>query len=207
MKPTELQEMFLAFREQCIWLRCYYNTYSALCESGDETKELLAASASIFFDNLNAIFSEYSWLQVCKVTDPEESMGRKNPTFEHLNATLRDANRMTDEITLFSAGFSRYRELGKGGRNKFISHLDIEAVLKGQAIGEQVQEEVTVFFEILYGYVDAVGNAVDVWPLDFRASAGACDVIDLIKTLKNARQFLPATSLRNRDDSALTLSQ
>jgi hypothetical protein len=184
MKPTELQEMFLAFREQCIWLRCYYNTYSALCKSGDETKELLAASASIFFDNLNAIFSEYSWLQVCEITDPEESMGRKNLAFEHLNATLRDANRMTDEITLFSAGLSRYRELGKGGRNKFISHLGKEAVLKGQAIGEQVQEEVTVFFEILYGYVDAVGNAVDVGPLDFRASAGAGDVIDLIKTLK-----------------------
>jgi len=205
MKPTELQEMFLAFREQCIWLRCYYNTYSALCESRDETKELLAASASIFFDYLNAIFSEYSWLQVCKITDPEESSGRKNLTFEHLNATLRDANRMTDEITFFSAGLSRYRELGKGGRNKFISHLDKETVLKGQAIGVQVQEEVTVFFEILYGYVDAVGNAVDVGPLDFRASAG--DVIDLIKTLKNAWQFLPATSLRNRDDSALTLSQ
>ena len=204
MEPTELQKMFLAFREQCIWLRCCYNTYSALYESGDETKELLAASASIFFGDLNTILIEYCLLQVCKITDPEESTGRKNLTFEHLNATLRAANRMTDEITLFSTGLSRYRELVKVGRHRLISHLDKNTVLEGQAIGGHAQEEVTAFFKSLYGYVDAVGNAVDVGPLDFRTSAGAGDVVDLIKTLRRGLTFPPTTSLRNRDDSALT---
>lgn len=194
MKQNDLQELFLAFREQCIWLQCCYNTYSALYESEDETKEVLQASAAIFFRDLNSILIEYVLLQVCKITDPDESQGRKNLTFEHVNAALRDAHRMTDEITLFSCGLSRYRKLVKDGRNRLISHFDKESVLKGLPIGEHAEEEVTAFFESLYGYVDAVGNAIDVGPLDFQTTAGDGDVLDLIKTLRKGLAF-PSTGL------------
>ena len=183
MRQTELQELFLGFREQCIWLRCCYNTYSALYESDDCTKEVLQASAPIFFRDLNTILIEYVLLQICKITDPAESAGRKNLTFEHVNTALRDNHRMTDEIARFSCGLSRYRKLIKDSRNKLISHLDRESVLNGLLIGEHREEEVTAFFESLQGYVDAVGNAVGVGPLDFRTTAGAGDVVDLIRTL------------------------
>lgn len=184
MEQTDLQKLFLAFREQCIWLQCCYNTYSALYESGDETEKVLRDSASIFFKELNAILIEYILLQICKITDPDESQGRKNLTFERVNAALRDAYRMTNEIAHFARGLSRYRELVKEGRNKLISHLDEEAVLKGLPIGEHPKEETTAFFECLYGYVDAVGNAVGVGPLDFQTTAGPGDALDLVKTLK-----------------------
>ena len=184
MKEIDLQELFLAFRKQCIWLQCCYNTYSDLYESEDETKDVLQASASKFFGDLNIILIEYTLLQVCKITDPDESQGRKNLTVEHVNTALREANRMTDEITHFSCGLSRYRKLVKDGRNRLISHLDKESVLKGLPIGDHAEEEVTAFFENLYGYVDAVGNAVNAGPLDIRTTAGAGDVLDLIITLK-----------------------
>ena len=184
MKETDLQGMFLAFREQCIWLQCCYNTYAALYESGDETKDVLQASASKFFGDLNIILIEYILLQVCKITDPDESRGRKNLTFEHVNTALRKTNRMTDAITHFSCGLSHYRKLVKDGRNRLICHLDKESVLKDLPIGDHAEEEVTAFFENLYGYVDAVGNAINVGPLDFRTTAGAGDVLDLIKTLR-----------------------
>jgi len=187
MKQTDLEELFFAFREQCIWLQCCYNTYKELYESGDETKRVLQDSASIFFKDLNSILIEYVVLQICKITDPEESQGRKNLTFEHLNSVLRDAQRITDEITNCSCGLSRYRNFIKDGRNKYISHLDTKSVLKGLPIGEHDEEEVTAFFESLYGYVDAVGIAVGVGPLDFRTTAGTGDVLDLIRTLRKAQ--------------------
>ncbi len=183
MKQTELEELFLGFREQCIWLRCCYNTYSALYESGERTKEVLQASAPIFFRDLNEILIEYVLLQICKIMDPAEIAGRKNLTFEHVNTALQDNHLMTDEIARFSCGLSRYRKLVKDGRNRLIAHLDKESVLNGLPIGEHPEEEVTAFFESLQGYVDAVGNAVGVGPLDFRTTAGAGDVVDLIRTL------------------------
>ena len=183
MKQTELQEFFSCFREQCIWLRCCYNTYLALYESGDCIKEVLQASAPVFFHELNKILIEYVLLQICKITDPAERGGHKNLTFEGVNTALEENGLMSKEIADFSSGLSRYRDLVKDSRNKLISHLDRESVLKGLPIGEHPEEEVTAFFESLQGYVDAVGNAVGVGPLDFQTTAGAGDVVDLIRTL------------------------
>ena len=120
---------------------------------------------------------------ICKITDPAKSAGRENLTFERVNTALQDNHLMTDEIARFSCGLSRYRELIKDSRNKLISHLDRGLVLNGLPIGEHPEEEVTAFFESLQGYVNAVGNAVAVGPLDFRTIAGAGDVVDLIRTL------------------------
>lgn len=184
MQLTELQELFSAFREECIWLRCCYNTYSTLYESGDETTDVLAASAPIFFMDLNTILVEYCLLQVCKITDPEESRGRKNLTIAYINATLRRADRMTKEIELFAADVSRYRALINQSRNRLISHLDKKSVLKGMPIGAHGEEDVAAFFESLFGYVDAVGHAVELGPIDFRTTAGTGDVLDLIRTLR-----------------------
>jgi hypothetical protein len=185
--PTAIQEMFKAFREQCIWLQCCYNTYSALYESGAETDKLLFDSASLFFHDLNNILIEYCWLQVCKITDPEGKGKRKNLTAESVNSALSNANLMTEEIFKYSEGLFRYRNLIKGGRNKVISHLDKESVLDNQIIGGHAKEEVTAFFENLYGYVDAVGNATGVGPLDFRAVPGPGDAHDLIIMLRKAQ--------------------
>ena len=184
MKLAELKKLFLAFREQCIWLRCCYNTYSALYESGDDTKKLLMDTAKIFFGDLNTILTEYVLLQVCKITDPAENLGRKNLTVARVNAGLQDAGKMTDEIVRLTEGLLCYRKLVKDSRNKVIAHVDEETVLNGFPVGEHAQEEVSAFFENLQGYVDAVGNAVSVGPLDFRATSGAGDVLDLIKTIK-----------------------
>ena len=124
MKQTELQEFFSSFREQCIWLRCCYNTYLALYESGDCIKEVLQASAPEFFHELNTILIEYVLLQICKITDPAESRGHKNLTFEGVNTALEENGLMSKEIADFSSGVSRYRDLVKDSRNKLISHLD-----------------------------------------------------------------------------------
>ena len=165
-------------------MRCCYNTYVALYESGDCVHGVLQASAANFFHDLNPILIEYVLLQICKITDPAETGGHKNLTFEGVNAVLEENGLMTQEIANFSSGLSRYRDLVKDSRNKLISHLDRDAVLNGLAIGEHSEEEVANFFECLQGYVDAVGIAVDVGPLDFRSTSGPGDALDLIKMLK-----------------------
>ena len=184
MNSTTLQALFLAFREQCIWLRSCYNTYLSLYESDERTTKALNDSAHLFFQDLNRILIEYVLLQVCKITDPAETAGHKNLTFEGLNAELCNDGLMTQEIADLSAGLSHYRDLVKDARNKLLGHLDRETILNDLPIGEHAEQEVTEFFSCLQGYVDAVGNAVGVGPLDFRATPGSGDVLDLIWVLK-----------------------
>ena len=185
MNTDELKRSFLAFREQCVWLRCCYNTYAALYESGSEVREVLSASANIFFGDLNRILIEYCWLQMCKITDSATSSGRKNLTVEHINSLLESSSLMTDEISCHSEGLQQYRNLIEKGRHRLVAHLDKESVINGVPIGEHDQKDITAFFENLQGYVDAVGITVGVGPLDFRSPAGSGDVTDLINRLRS----------------------
>ena len=185
IRTDKIREVFLAFREQCIWLQCCYNTYCQFFESDDETTNLLETTAHLFFHDLNNILIEYILLQVCKITDPAESFGRANLTVETINADLHEQGLMTDEIDANASGLLRYRELIKEARNRVISHLDRNTVLAGLEIGEHSRQEVERFFECLYGYVDAVGTVLGVGPLDFKVTSGKGDALDLIKALKH----------------------
>jgi hypothetical protein len=111
---------------------------------------------------------------------------RDHKTVQHINTQLQSANLLTDEIKRFSDGLSHYRSLIKLGRHRVVSHLDKESIVNSVSIGDYDQEEVTAFFKNLYGYIDAVGNTIGVGPLDFRTTAGAGDVLDLIKVLSRS---------------------
>tara|TARA_R110000772_G_scaffold49123_7_gene112957 strand:+ start:51849 stop:52415 length:567 start_codon:yes stop_codon:yes gene_type:complete len=185
MEQTDLQKLFLAFREQCIWLRICYNTYSELYESGERVQKLMESSAPLFFHDLNNILIEYIMLHVCKITDPAETRGRANLTLLAVNESLNNEGLTTGEISQFSQAMLDYRELVKDARNRLISHFDRDTILNGLTLGEHPREDAEKFFECLQGYIDAVGNAVGVGPLDFRTMAGPGDVLDLIKLLRD----------------------
>ena len=170
MSTSELEKLFVNFREQCVWLRICYNTYHALYESGACTEKTLRDSAPWFFDDLNTILIEYVRIQICKITDPAEIGCRKNLTVESLNAKLRKRNLMTKEISDLSDNLLYYRSLIKEARNKLHSHLDLETVLNDESIAGHSKEEKNKFFSDLQDYNDAVGNAIGVGPLDFSAS-------------------------------------
>ena len=88
MSGDDLQKTFEAFREQCIWLRCCFNTFQDLYETGDETSELLHSNAAHFFHDLNEILREYVILQVYKLTDRAETRGHANLSVEGMNEDL-----------------------------------------------------------------------------------------------------------------------
>lgn len=184
MNTNNLQETFLAFREQCIWLQTCFDTYQALYESGEDTEKLMEATAPYFFHDLNLILIEYCLLQICKLTDPARSFGRENLTVKHINKLLEKENKLTSEISQAADGIASYRDLIEDSRNKIISHADKDAMLTGGTLGEHQREDVNHFFECLYSYVDEVGNAIGVGPLDFRSTYGSGDVLDLLRHLK-----------------------
>lgn len=184
MSTSDFKDTFVAFRDQCVWLQTCFNTFAALYESGETTDQVLSRSAPLFFHDLNLILIEYCLLQVCRLTDPPSRLGRENLTVKHINDLLKAQNKLTSEISAASDGLAHYRSLIQDSRNWLISHADKRAVLAELPIGAHSKGEVEAFFANLYRYVDAVGHVADVGPLDFRTTAGAGDVIDLLRKLK-----------------------
>lgn len=183
---SRISSEFLAFRDQCVWLRTCYSTYEALYDSGNETLELLDKSAPLFFHDLNEILIEYCLLQISKLTDPAESQGRENLTVANINKQLQSQGLLSQEILNASAALDRYRKLIRDSRNRVISHNDKHTALANLPIGAHSESDVIAFFDNLYAYVDAVGNAVGIGPLDFRTNAGPGDAHDLLRLLRRA---------------------
>jgi hypothetical protein len=184
--PSEMRDMFEAFRNECIWLRNCYNTYATLYESGERTEAALRTAAAHFFNDLNMILIDYVLLQVCRITDPAQTRGRDNLTVEQVNSRLQIAGLLTDAIARRSKGLIAYRELVKDARNKLVSHADLESVIRDLPLGAHAQERVDAFFEDMQEYCDEVGRAIGAGPLDFRTQPGRGDVLDLIRVLREA---------------------
>lgn len=179
-------DVFVAFRERCMWLESCYTTFASLYESGEERRDLLGLIAPGFFVEHNQVLQQHCILQACKLTDPAEMRGKKNLTLNYVNTMLRAANLLTPEIEALSAKMALYRELVLDSRHWIISHHDLEATMLGVPVGAHEREDWTVFLESMYRYTDAVGEAVGVGPLDYRRCAGPGDANDLLKHLRNS---------------------
>lgn len=186
MATHDLEETFLAFREQCIWLQTCFNIYTALFEADEKTTTVLASTAPLFFHDLNLILVEYCLLQVCRLTDPPKSSKKDNLTVRHINFLLQNEGLLTSEISGATNGLAHYRSLIIDSRNWIISHADKRTLLNDLPIGEHTKADASAFFESLYQYVDSVGTAIGVGPLDFRTTSGSGDALDLIRQLTRA---------------------
>lgn len=191
MASNDLKATFLALREQCIWIRTCFNTFIGLFESGQVRHQLMDQTAPLFFQEINRILYENYILQVCKLTDKASSTvkggKRLNLTVAHVNDLLKAEGLMTRDIQEASDGLVRFRNLIEEARNRLVGHSDKVAVLKLLELGTHTQQESLAFFEYMFSYVDAVGNAIGVGPLDFGSTSASGDVHDLFKALNGGQ--------------------
>lgn len=143
--------------------------------------------AGLFFRDINSMIIEYIPLQVCKITDPPKTGGKDNLTVKYINQQLKlagIAEKVLEEIAFYSTAMHSYREKILQGRKKVVSHSDKEVALSGEPVGAHEAEDVVLFFQNLFAYTDAVGNAIGVGPLDYNTIPGEGDVIGLIRNIR-----------------------
>lgn len=192
MAREELQKEFELLREQAIYLRKMFNTFNHLFASNSVTDDVLKKSAAWFFHDINHMMQEYIILLVCRLTDPPETSGKANLTIQRMNELLHENNCFSEEIENLSDGIMNYRNLLQPIRNKIIAHNDRNTHVFESSLGGHTEEEMMNFFDHdLQGYFDAVGIAIDIGPLDFRATPAEGDVLDLIRTLKKGLGIIP----------------
>jgi len=120
------------FVDHCVTLRAFWAHYQTLFEGSDLKRELLQSTAHKFFRDLNLMLIEHLILQICKLTDPECTMGKRNLTVQFLinNADFSASPRELAKLTKIAARIDAFRKRILPARNKLISHLDLDAALR-----------------------------------------------------------------------------
>ena len=188
-RDQQLVADFECFRDECIRLRNTFNTYSALYESGEVTRALLAKVATLFFQDLSEWLIHSIILQVGRLTDPAESGQKKNLTVAYFADAMKDQQKSSFEMEALVVGISEYRDKIEPARSKMIAHADLATYQLRLTHGAHSEEDLNTFFESMQAFTDVVGNAIGVGPLDYRTQPGSGDVADLISMLKRTVQL------------------
>jgi hypothetical protein len=182
-----------AFCTFCVSLRSFWRHYQIVFEGTDLQRELLQKMAHTFFRDLNQLLVEHLILQICKITDPEESMGRKNLTVKFLlnNSDFSTTPSDLDKLRRLSDNMHQFRAKIVPARNKLIGHLDRESVLLGQPLGGADESEwqhfwldLQDFLQIIHKrYIDADGHFY------LNGIGQLSDADSLVKALKESTYF------------------
>jgi len=179
-----LRREFLEFRLECIWVCQCYKNYADLFEAGENTLRTLGEAALLFFTDLNRVMIEYQWLISARILDPAITQGRSNLTVHHINEALHRQDLMTPAIAAATEGLNRYRDILRDGRNRLVAHLDLDAVLAGEARGPHAEQDVVQFYRDMQTYIDEVGNALGEGPLDIAPGGAEGDAVSLVQNLR-----------------------
>ncbi len=125
------------FTDYCVILRVFWTHYQTIFEGSDLQHELFQDTAHKFFSDLNQLLIEHLILQICKLTDPEMTTGRRNLTIPFLvnNADFAETPRDMANLKKISARIGNFRKRIVPARNKLISHLDLDAALGRKSLG------------------------------------------------------------------------
>jgi transcriptional regulator with XRE-family HTH domain len=184
-----------AFCNFCVSMRSIFRHYQILFNEGvaDLRRELLNSIAPTFFGDMSEMLIEHLILQICKITDPEESLGRKNLTVTFLinNSDFSAAPGQLKRLKNLSDSMHAFRVKILPARNRLIGHLDRHSVLDGKALGGadegawlQFWLDLQSFLNIMHQhYIDPSGHFY------LNGVGYLSDADSLIKALKESTYF------------------
>ena len=88
--PESVSEIFEPLENDLVRLLSRWDMFLQLYDKGPKRIELLNKIASTFFYELHFLFINDMMLSISRLTDPPESLGRKNLTISRLINTLKE---------------------------------------------------------------------------------------------------------------------
>jgi hypothetical protein len=180
-----------AFCGSCVSLRALWQHYCTLFEGSDLKRELLQTTAPVFFGDLNLMFIEQLVQRVCWLTDNAQTMSRKNLTIKFLidHTDFSAAPATLDKLRTLSDAIHRFRDRIVEARNRFISHLDLEAVRLDQPLGAASDAEWLQFWLDLQDFLDLLLQHHGMKHFYLNAIGNMSDADSLFTALRNAKLF------------------
>ena len=180
-----------SFCGSCVALRSLWEHYHTLFEGSDLKRELLQTTAPVFFGDLNEIFIEQLVQRICRLTDDAQTMGRKNLTVKFLveHTDFSAAPMTLDKLRALSDDIHRFRGRIVEARNRFISHLDLEAVRLDHPLGAASDAEWSQFWLDLQDFLDQLLRHYGVKHFYLNAMGNMSDAGSVLTALRNAKLF------------------
>jgi len=183
-----------AFCNFCVSLRSTFRHYQIIFEEGaDLRRELLQGIAHTFFGDLNLMLIEHMILQICKITDPDETRGQKNLTVLFLlnNCNFPAASAERAKLTRLSDSMHGFRAQIIPARNKLIGHLDRHSVHDGKDLGAADTKLWNQFWRDLQDFLHILHKRYVVPQHDFYLNrvGQLSDADGLVKALKESTYF------------------
>jgi hypothetical protein len=196
------KEDAVALCGSCVSLRALWEHYRTLFEGSDKRRELLQTTAPFFFDDLNLVLIEQLITRICRLTDNPQTSGRKNRTVKFLvgYTDFTSAPETKDKLLRLIDSIERFRNRIKIARDRFISHLDLEAVRLDKSLGEASDAEWNQFWLDLQDFLHLLMKHHGNDHFYLNAIGGISDADSLLTALKNAKLFDAVMS-----DHAITL--
>lgn len=180
-----------SFCNSCVFLRSLWMHYRTLYEGSDLKRELLQATAPILFGDLNVILIEQLVQRICRITDNAQTMGRKNLTIKFLleRTDFSTAPATFEKLSALGDSVRSFRNQILEGRNRFISHLDLEAVRLDKPLGAASEEKWLQFWLDLQDFLNVLMEHHGTKHFYLNGIGMASDADSLLTALKNARLF------------------
>jgi hypothetical protein len=182
-----------AFRGSCVSLRSLWRHYEILFTGTDLKRELLQTTAPTLFGDVHGLFVEHLVLHICRLTDNVETMGRKNLTVNFLieHSDFSGAPRTLEKLNRISADIHAFRTIIIPARNRFISHLDLEAVRLDAPLGAASDAQWKQFWLDLQDFLDLM-HRHHIEPSEhfyLNGIGSMSDADSLLTALINAERF------------------
>lgn len=196
-----------AFRNSCVLLRSQWEHFQILFEGSDLKRELIQTTAPTFFGDLHSLFIEHLVLHICRLTDNAETMGRKNLTVKFLieHSDFSSAPDTLEKLRWLSDSIHSFRDLILEARNRFISHVDLEAVRLDKPLGAASDAKWRQFWLDLQDFLDLM-HRHHVEPdghFYLNGMGNTSDADSLLTALRNAKFFHSVMSDREIATRAL----
>jgi hypothetical protein len=187
-----------AFSGSCVSLRSMWVHHQILFEGKRLKRELLALVATKFFSDIFDLFREHLILHICRLTDPDETMGRNNLTVKFLIAHSDFLGPTLEKLQHLSDSIHDFRKIIVPARNRFISHHDLEDIRRGILLGGASPEQWKQFWIDLQEFVHIVHQRyVDASGVFYLNDiAGLSDADSLLKALRESQFFWAAMNDR-----------
>jgi hypothetical protein len=178
------------------WLVRVRHIYKVLFEDEQPScRTLMEQTASSFFADLNRILQEYLLLECAKITDPAATRrGDENFTVDHLVQKITWPEDIRKKLKPLRAVTLDFRGDIECARNKFLAHLDKDAVLSGRPLGAFPEGNDNAFFDALHRICNITHEACFGTIYGDMSPITGGDVINLRKTLECAVAFKEALS-------------
>ncbi|MGO9006198.1 MAG: hypothetical protein ACLQB4_10575 [Beijerinckiaceae bacterium] len=127
----ELGTQFYHLWEEFLWLAIKWGEYIALFDTGPKCVDLLNEAAPTFFWMVEKVFWDDMLLHIARLTDPSESMGRKdkkNLTIQNLPGLVSDPAIKAASDQLVSIADKKV-EFCRDWRNRRLAHSDLDLAI------------------------------------------------------------------------------